>query len=151
MPAGRRCRNRQSDAINNIIIEAYTHQKERVAMTPVETPLDRELLDESAEYGLDDLQELIELYFDQADEIMGQLQTAVQTGAAKDIDQLAHKLAGSSAVVGVKAVIQPLRTLEKQGHEGQLAGSEQLLADATERLELCRRLLAEYMTEKTGH
>ena len=120
-------------------------------MPPIETPLDRELLDESAEYGLDDLQELIELYLEQADQLMGGLRTAVQTGAAKQVDELAHKLAGSSAVVGVKAMIQPLRALEKLGREGQLAGSEQLLTDAAARLELCRRLLAEYLAEKGCH
>jgi hypothetical protein len=48
-------------------------------------------------------------------------------------------------------MIEPLRALEKQGREGQLAGSDQLLTEATERLELCRRLLAEYMSEKGWH
>ena len=118
-------------------------------MMPIDLTLDRELLDENAEFGLDDLNELIELYLAQADEIMGELRTAVQTGAAKDVDHLAHKLAGSSAVCGVAAMIEPLRSLEKLGHEGKLAGSDQLLAEATERLELCRRLLAEYLAEKS--
>jgi HPt (histidine-containing phosphotransfer) domain-containing protein len=119
-------------------------------MMPIETMLDRELLDENAELGLDDLRELIELYLEQADEIMGDLNTAVRSGAAKDVDQLAHKLAGSSAVCEVTAIVQPLRTLEKKGRDNDLAGSENLLADIMERLELCRRLLTEYLTEKGG-
>lgn len=117
-------------------------------MMPIEMPLDRELLEENAELGLDDLHELIELYLAQADELMGGLRTAVKAGAAKDVDELAHKLAGSSAVVGVKAMIEPLRTLEKEARAGVLTNSDQLLAETTERLDLCRRLLNEYMAEK---
>jgi HPt (histidine-containing phosphotransfer) domain-containing protein len=119
-------------------------------MTPVDSPLDLELLDENADFGLDDLQDLIQMYLTQADEIMGHLKTAIQAGAATDVDQLAHKLAGSSAVCGVQAMITPLRTLEKQAREGQLAGSEQVLDDAMQRLELCRRLLAEYLAGKAS-
>jgi histidine phosphotransfer protein HptB len=117
-------------------------------MTPVEMPLDRELLDENAEFGLNDLRELIDLYLDQADEIMGELRTAVQAGETKSIDQLAHKLAGSSAVVGAQAVVKPLRSLENLARQGEVVGSDQLLADATEQLELCRRLLTEFLAEK---
>jgi HPt (histidine-containing phosphotransfer) domain-containing protein len=117
-------------------------------MMPSDLMLDRELLDENAECGLDDLHELIELYMEQAIDIIGELRIAVHTGAAKDVDHLAHKLAGSSAVCGLTAMVEPLRALEKLGHEGQLAGSAQLLDQATERLELSRRLLAEYLAEK---
>jgi HPt (histidine-containing phosphotransfer) domain-containing protein len=117
-------------------------------MMPVDLLLDRGLLDEGAEFGPDDLHELIELYLEQADELMGELRTAVQRGAAKEVDQLARKLAGSSAVCGVTALVEPLRALERLGRAGHLAGSDQLLAEATERLELCRRLLAEYLAEK---
>jgi HPt (histidine-containing phosphotransfer) domain-containing protein len=118
-------------------------------MPPVEAPLDRALLDESAEFGLDDLRELIDLYLAQADEIMGELGTAVKTGGASDVDELAHKLAGSSAVCGVAAMVEPLRTLEKLGREDDLAGADQILAEATARLALCRRLLADYLAEKS--
>jgi len=45
-------------------------------------------------------------------------------------------------------MVQPLRALEQRGREGRLSGSDELLAQATERLELCRRLLAEYLAEK---
>ena len=47
-------------------------------------------------------------------------------------------------------MVQPLRALEQRGREGRLAGSDELLAQTTERLELCRRLLAEYLAEKSG-
>ena len=117
-------------------------------MSSVEAPLDRALLDETAELGLEDLHELIDLYLAQADEIMGEIKTAVRTGAAKEVDELAHKLAGSSAVCGVAAMVGPLRTLERLGRDDELAGADQVLAHAMEQLALSRRLLTEYLAEK---
>lgn len=117
-------------------------------MTTVESPLDVKMLDENADFGLDGLTELIEMYLNQADETMTGLQTAIKNGASQEVDQLAHRLAGSSAVCGITAMMQPLRTLEKQGREGRLDGADQVLAEATERLELCRRLLNEYLAGK---
>ncbi len=114
------------------------------------TPLDVELLDEQAELGIEDLRDLIDLYLTQADEIMGELHTAIRSDAAKDVDQLAHKLAGSSAVCGANAMVAPLRSLEQRGREGKLAGADALYDRIAEQLEWCRRLLAEYLEEKSG-
>jgi HPt (histidine-containing phosphotransfer) domain-containing protein len=117
-------------------------------MPTTELPLNRALLDENAEFGLSELHDLLEMYLAQADEILGELRTAVASGATRDVDQLAHKLAGSSAVCGVTAIIGPLRALEKQASQDELSGADQLLAEADEKLELCRRLLGEYLAEK---
>jgi HPt (histidine-containing phosphotransfer) domain-containing protein len=115
-----------------------------------ESPVDIALLDENAELGLDDLRELIDMYFTQADEILAGLRTAINAGAAKDVGELAHKLAGSSAVCGMTAMMAPLRALERQGREGQLSDAKPLMAETTERLDLCRRMLDEYLAEKGG-
>ena len=117
-------------------------------MAPDESPLDLEILDENAEIGVEGLRELIDMYLAQADEILANLQVAIQTGAASDVENLAHKLAGSSAVCGVNVMVPPLQTLAQQGREGRLSDADQLLAQMTERLELSRRLLAEYLAEK---
>jgi HPt (histidine-containing phosphotransfer) domain-containing protein len=110
-----------------------------------ESLLDMELLGENAANGLEDLRELIDMYLAQADETMTSLRTAVQAGAAADINQLAHRLAGSSAVCGVTGMVGPLRTLEQRAREGRLSDPDSLLATLAERLESCRRLLAEYL------
>ena len=117
-------------------------------MMPNESPLDMEILDENAEIGMEGLRELIDMYLTQADEIRANLQVAIRTGTASDVEHLAHKLAGSSAVCGVNVMAPPLRALEQRGREGQLSDAGQLLAQMTERLELSRRLLAEYLAEK---
>jgi HPt (histidine-containing phosphotransfer) domain-containing protein len=113
-----------------------------------ELPLDIELLDENAEIGMDGLRELLDMYLVQADELMNDLQTAIASGSAKDVDHLAHKLAGSSAVCGVKVMETPLRDLEKKGRSGNLEGADELLNQIADRLELSRRLLAEYLAGK---
>jgi HPt (histidine-containing phosphotransfer) domain-containing protein len=115
-----------------------------------ETLLDVELLDEDAQINLDGLRELIDIYLKAADEILKDLRAATEVGAADDVQRLAHKLAGSSAVCGVKAMIQPLRALEQRGRKGQLSDADQLLAQTVQRLEMCRRLLAEYLAKKGG-
>jgi HPt (histidine-containing phosphotransfer) domain-containing protein len=117
-------------------------------MVSDESPLDIALLDENVEIGLDGLRELIDMYLIQADEIMEALRMAIAGGSAKDVDHLAHKLAGSSAVCGVKALVTPLRDLEKRGRIGDLDGADDLFSQIADRLALCRRLLAEYLAGK---
>jgi len=117
-------------------------------MDSEEALLDVELLDENAAIGVDGLRELIDLYLAKADELLHDLQAAIEAGAAEDVKRLAHRLAGSSVVCGVTAMVQPLRALEQRGREGQLFDADQLLAQAVQRLEVCRRLLAEYLAEK---
>jgi HPt (histidine-containing phosphotransfer) domain-containing protein len=112
--------------------------------------LDRSLLDENAAYGIDDFHELIDMYLTQADETMVGLQKAVGAGEAGEVQALAHKLAGSSAVCGVTGMIEPLRTLEDRGRQCQLAGADQILTTTIERLASCRRLLDEYLQDKAS-
>jgi HPt (histidine-containing phosphotransfer) domain-containing protein len=121
------------------------------AVRPDEQLLDVELLKESAEMGSDSMQELIEMYLTQAKEIMADMRTAIAAGAAEDVKQLAHKLAGSSAVCGVKAIVLPLRALEQQGKEGRLSEADQLLAQANLRLELSEKALADYLQDLRDH
>jgi len=117
-------------------------------MTSDESPLDIALLDENVEIGIDGLRELLDMYLVQADEIMEGLRMAIDGGSAKDVDYLAHKLAGSSAVCGVKCMVSPLRDLEKRGRAGDLEGADELFNQITEQLDLSRRLLAEYLAGK---
>ena len=117
-------------------------------MDSEESLLDVELLDECAAIGVDGLRELIDMYLTKADELLKDLQAAIEVGAADDVKRLAHRLAGSSVVCGVTAMVQPLRALEQRGREGQLSDAGQLFAETVQRLEMCRRLLAEYLAEK---
>lgn len=117
-------------------------------MDSEEALLDLELLDENAAIGVDGLRDLIDLYLTKADELLKDLQAAIKVGAADEVKRLAHRLAGSSVVCGVTAMVQPLQVLEQRGRDGQLSDAGELLAQTIGRLKMCRRLLAEYLAEK---
>ena len=119
-----------------------------LAMDAEEALLDVELLDENAAIGVDGLRELIDLYLAKADELLNDMQAAIEVGAAEDVKRLAHRLVGSSVVCGVTAMVEPLRALEQRGRDGQLSDASLLLAQTVQQLEVCRRLLAEYLAEK---
>ena len=142
-----RCRLAASSAR----IEAKAAVPDTLAPQPDEQLLDIDLLKEMSEADPDGLDELIALYLTQAKEIMADLRTAIAAGAAEDVKQLAHKLAGSSAVCGVKTIVPPLRALEQQGKEGRLSGADQLLTQAGLRLELCEKALADYLQDLRDH
>jgi HPt (histidine-containing phosphotransfer) domain-containing protein len=110
-----------------------------------EPPVDFEQL--SAASGDDPvmLQELITLYFDQARELMAGLETALQTQSAKEVDHLAHKLAGASLACGMTAMVVPLRALEHGGRAGNLAGGQEFLAQAAAQLEIVRAAVQEHL------
>jgi HPt (histidine-containing phosphotransfer) domain-containing protein len=119
-------------------------------MATDESLLDIELLDENVEIGLEGLIALIHEYFIQADELSAGLKKAVSAGSAGDVGHLAHKFAGSSAVCGLKALVDPLRDLEKKGDSKDLQGAEDLLDRISNLMESSRRLLAEYLAEKSN-
>jgi HPt (histidine-containing phosphotransfer) domain-containing protein len=117
-------------------------------MASDEMLLDREVLDETAELGMDALQELLDMYLTQADEIIGALEAAIRAEESGNVVDLAHKLIGSSVVCGVTAMVPPLRALEQQGRMDQLADANQVLNQVSERLRLSRHLLAEYVAKR---
>lgn len=117
-------------------------------MSAEESLLDKEILDENADIGIEGLRELVDMYLTQADEIVSGLQAALQAGEADEVKELAHKLAGSSAVCGVNAMVQPLRTMEQRARDRQLDDADALFAQIVESLDLSRRLLAEYLASK---
>lgn len=91
-----------------------------------EPPVD---MDRLREMGVDDdelVQELVDLYYSQAEGLIKQLEHAVQTGEAQDIKQFSHKLCGASATCGMNAIVPFLRQLESMGDSGELDGAEKL-------------------------
>jgi HPt (histidine-containing phosphotransfer) domain-containing protein len=136
-------------AVDDVASPTLTHDTPTIQ--PEEQLLDLELLKEMSEAGPDGLGELVDLYLTQAKEIMADLRTAIAAGRAEDVKQLAHKLAGSSAVCGVKTIVPPLRALEQQGKDGRLSAADQLLVQANLRLELSEKALADYLQDLRDH
>ena len=97
------------------------------------------------------LQELVELYFAQAKDLMNGLRGAINSGSAKDVDHFAHKLVGASLACGMSAMVLPLRELERRGKEGRLGDADALFDQASRHLELTRNKVGTYVREYQNH
>lgn len=113
-------------------------------------PVDFEQLNAASGEDADMLQELVNLYFGQARELMAGLETALQQGDAKQVDHFAHKLVGASLACGMTAMVVPLRALEVRGRAGDLTGGEGFLAQAAAQLEVVRGAVQDYLRSQRG-
>jgi CheY-like chemotaxis protein/HPt (histidine-containing phosphotransfer) domain-containing protein len=93
------------------------------------------------------VQELVDLYFAQAKDLMNGLRGAINSGSAKDVDHFAHKLVGASLACGMSAMVPPLRELENRGKEGKLGDAEALYDRASRHLELTRNKVGTYIRQ----
>jgi CheY-like chemotaxis protein/HPt (histidine-containing phosphotransfer) domain-containing protein len=109
--------------------------------------VDLERLEAAANEDPAMLQELVDLYFAQAKDLMNGLRGAITADSAKDVDHFAHKLVGASLACGMSAMVLPLRELERQGKEGSLTNAEALFAQASRHLELTRSKVGTYVRE----
>jgi CheY-like chemotaxis protein len=91
------------------------------------------------------VQELVDLYFAHARDLMNGLRAAINSGSAKDVDHFAHKLVGASLACGMSAMVPPLRELEKRGKEGRLTDAEGLFDRASRHLELTKNRVGTYI------
>jgi len=113
--------------------------------------VDLECLEAAANDDPKMLQELVDLYFAQAKDLMNGLRAAINSGSAKDVDHFAHKLVGASLACGMSAIVLPLRELEKRGKEGRLGDAEALFDRATRHLELTRDKVGNYVRQYQSH
>ena len=110
----------------SVACPAAAGEPQPVATEPEEPPLDTESLDGISEGDPEGARELIELYLQQAEDTIKGLQTAIDAGVAQDVDRLAHKLAGSSAVCGVTAMMAPLRATRATRPRGPIVRRERV-------------------------
>ncbi|HEY3857823.1 MAG TPA: Hpt domain-containing protein [Verrucomicrobiae bacterium] len=93
------------------------------------------------------MRELIDLYFQQADDIMVRLEKAINGKVVGDVDHLAHKLAGSSLACGMSAVVPSLRQLEGNAKAGHLNGGNELLADVIVQMKVIKGRIQDYLAQ----
>jgi PAS domain S-box-containing protein len=112
-----------------------------------ELVLDVERLEAAANDDPVMVQELVDLYFAQAKDLMNGLRAAINSSSAKDVDHFAHKLVGASLACGMSAMVPPLRELEKRGKEGNLGDSDELFERANRHLEWTRNKVGTYIRQ----
>jgi CheY-like chemotaxis protein len=110
-----------------------------------EIPVNMERLMEMCDHNPEMLREIVDLYYDQADTSLAKLGTAIEQQQFREIEAIAHKLAGSSATCGMVAMSKVLRQLETSARESRFETMPQLLNLAVNRLAQLRSRLAESM------
>jgi HPt (histidine-containing phosphotransfer) domain-containing protein len=93
------------------------------------------------------MRELMDMYFQQADDIMVRLEQAIKGNVVGEVNHLAHKLAGSSLACGMSAVVPSLRQLEGNAKAGHLIAAAELLADVTTQMKVIRGLVQNYLVQ----
>jgi CheY-like chemotaxis protein/HPt (histidine-containing phosphotransfer) domain-containing protein len=97
------------------------------------------------------MEELVELYFAQARDLMNGLRAAINSGSAKDVDHFAHKLVGASLACGMSGMVLPLRELERRGKDGNLEDADAFFEQASRHLEMTRTKVGRYVQEYQNH
>lgn len=103
------------------IISVYTDEN---------SPIDFERLQEIACGSTELLNELVELYFEQTEEGLEALETAVRENDCEAVYRLAHKALGSSATCGMRTIAPGFKELEKLGRNHDLTEAQNLVSTA---------------------
>jgi HPt (histidine-containing phosphotransfer) domain-containing protein len=93
------------------------------------------------------MRELLDLYFQQGNDIMTALGDAIERHDIAEVDHLAHKLAGSSLACGMTAVVASLRQLEGGAKSGHLNGAPEFFAEAVAQMERVRVCVRDYLAQ----
>jgi len=84
----------------------------------------------SVDSGNNVLQKVIDIFMEDSIELIGQLETAVRTGDAKETSMSAHALKSSSANVGASGLSEVCAALERMGRDADLHGAYSLVEQA---------------------
>ena len=114
-----------------------------------EIPVDLQRLTEVSD-GPEELRELIELYLQQANQLLDELGTAIRMEKPENVARCAHTLVGASANCGMKAILPPLRVLEKLGRSGSLADADLYYAKVNRELDRIKEVLVAYPRTGSG-
>jgi two-component system, sensor histidine kinase and response regulator len=90
---------------------------------PVDMAMLRRVSDDDPEF----MQELVELYLRETEVQIEALTRAIGAGTIREVEQIAHTLAGASIASGMCGVVGPLRELERMARAGTIAGADEVL------------------------
>ncbi|MGC9502115.1 response regulator [Baaleninema sp.] len=88
------------------------------------TPLNEKTLEDLRE--IEALEELIELYFEEAPKLLDRIDRAIQTDNAELLRDAAHSMKSTSAALGAMPLSDIAKQLERIGKEGELADAPSL-------------------------
>ncbi len=106
-----------------------------------DAPVDMVRMNDLTDGNLDNLRELVEMYFTQTQKQFVQLREAIRDNKADAVRRVAHSCAGASATLGMTHLVPVLRQLEKLGASGTLTGVEPICENAAVEFERIREFL----------
>jgi signal transduction histidine kinase/HPt (histidine-containing phosphotransfer) domain-containing protein len=112
------------------------------AEPPEEPPVEMDRLKDLTDGSLENLRELVELFFKQTTQQLQQLEAAARANKADDVRRVAHSCAGASATLGMTRLVPMFRDLEKQGASGTLTNATQVCENAVREFKIIQQFLA---------
>ena len=106
-----------------------------------DAPVDLARMNDLTDGNLDNLRELVEMYFVQTQKQFVQLREAIRDGKADQVRRVAHSCAGASATMGMTQLVPRLRDLEKLGASGTLTDAGKICETAAGEFERVREFL----------
>lgn len=107
-------------------------------------PVDLFRLQEMVGDDLHDLRDVVELYMHEADDLMLSLSEAVRAESLPEVQGLAHRLGGASAMCGMVGMIDPLARLERAGETSERNEKEGWLKEAARQKERIQAYLLDH-------
>jgi signal transduction histidine kinase/HPt (histidine-containing phosphotransfer) domain-containing protein len=108
---------------------------------PADAPVDLVRMNDLTDGNLDNLRELVEMYFTQTQKQFVQMREAIRDGNADAVRRVAHSCAGASATMGMTHLVPRLRELEKLGASGILTDAGPICETAAGEFERIREFL----------
>ncbi|MFH1279046.1 MAG: Hpt domain-containing protein [Candidatus Eisenbacteria bacterium] len=107
------------------------------------TVFDRRALLERLDNDEELVDEIVDLYLDDATGRIGDLQEAIRAGDAVRLQRDGHSLKGASANAGAEMIREVATQIEQAGRSGDLDRAAALVSKAGEALDVFRRVVAE--------
>lgn len=93
---------------------------------PAMSPVDLQRMREAADGDEEFLRQLVEVFIDDTDLRVRELNAAIMAGDSRVVGRTAHQLKGSSANMGANGLFDFARRLEKLGEGNSLSGAGEL-------------------------
>jgi len=89
----------------------------------------------------EELNSLLGRYMEDTASLLAKIEESIKEGAFAEMARCAHRCCGTSATIGMTAMVPPLAAMEQSGLESTAAEATALLASAREQFELIREFL----------
>jgi signal transduction histidine kinase/HPt (histidine-containing phosphotransfer) domain-containing protein len=106
-----------------------------------EAPVDLARMKDLTDGQINELCELVEMYFTQTQKQFGQMREAIRDNKADQLRRVAHSCAGASATLGMTQLVPRLRELERLGASGTLTGAGEICENAVREFHRVREFL----------